>query len=304
MYKNKKFTDLQSGRVVQVTDQFEDIVILDGKTKIKMNKLLDNRLYDEYIDPMNFFRNEGLANAFAEKIRQLPNDAPQQQENFDSPRQLLNNYGNPYDYVDDSPAVLPYDPEEEKQQLILKAKKMFDNRQNQASSQLDKFRDILGDDDLNDFNDEVNIVDNGGDSETFEDIEIPQKPKPMRMENIVSQPVSSPPQVQQQSMDPIIQMFRNVKRNTDFNIKFEINNKIPRLDFIEMMEDSYNTSIIDFLAEEFTNQILLNPQIIKNKIKDQIMLMLHKKANLEASSKSEPQVKQTTTRKKTITKND
>jgi hypothetical protein len=70
-----------------------------------------------------------------------------------------------------------------------------------------------------------------------------------------------------------------------------------------MMEDSYNTSIIDFLAEEFTNQILLNPQIIKNKIKDQITLMLHKKANSEAN-KSETQVKQTTTRKKTVTKND
>jgi hypothetical protein len=99
-------------------------------------------------------------------------------------------------------------------------------------------------------------------------------------------------------------MFRNVKRNTDFNIKFEINNKIPRLDFIEMMEDSYNTSIIDFLAEEFTNQILLNPQIIKNRIKDQIVLMLHKKANSETSNKPDTQVKQTTTRKKTVTKND
>jgi hypothetical protein len=300
MYKNKKFTDLQSGRVVQVTDQFEDIVILDGKTKIKMNKLLDNHLYDEYIDPMNFFRNEGLANAFAEKIRQLPNDVPQQQEKFDTPRNLLNNYGNPYDYLDDSPAVLPYDPEEEKQELIMKAKKMFDNRQNQTSSQLDKFRDILGDDDLNDLNDEVNIEDGGGYSETFDNIEISKKPNPIRMENIVNQSVSTP----QQSMDPIIQMFRNVKRNTDFNIKFEINNKIPRLDFIEMMEDSYNTSIIDFLAEEFTNQILLNPQIIKNRIKDQIVLMLHKKANSETSNKPDTQAKQTTTRKKTITKND
>jgi hypothetical protein len=264
MYTNKKFTDLINGRVVQVTDQFEDIVILDNKTKIKVNKLLDSNLYDEYIDPMNFFRNEGLVNAFAEKIRQLPNNVLQQQENFDSPRQLLNNYGNPYEYVDDSPAVLPYDPEEEKQQLIMKAKKMFDNR-NEVSSQFDKFKDILGDDEINDLNDEVNIEDYDN-PEIFEDIEIPKKPNPIRMENIINQQLSTSSQIQQQSMDPIIQMFRNVKRNTDFNIKFEVNNKIPRLDFIEMMEDSYNTSIIDFLAEEFTNQILLNPQIIKNKI--------------------------------------
>ena len=75
MYKNKKFTDLVSGRVVEVTDQFEDIVILDNKTKIKVNKLLDNRLYDEYIDPRNFFRNEGLVNAFTEKIRQISTES-------------------------------------------------------------------------------------------------------------------------------------------------------------------------------------------------------------------------------------
>ena len=99
-------------------------------------------------------------------------------------------------------------------------------------------------------------------------------------------------------------MFRNVKRNTDFNIKFEVNNKIPRLDFIEMMEDSYNTSIIDFLAEEFTNQILMNPHLIKNKIKDQINLMLHKKANSAPNVIEQTESVKTNTRKKNITKND
>jgi hypothetical protein len=295
MYKNKKFTDLQTGKVVQVTDQFEDIVILDGKSKVKLNKLLDNHFFDEYIDPMNFFRNEGLVNAFTEKIRQLPNESIQQ-EKFDSPRQLLNNYGNPQDY-DDSPAVLPYDPEEEKQQLIAKAKKMFESPQNQASKQIDAFKNLLGDD-LGDIDDGLDLPEMNND---YIDEDINEKINPPKLENIMSQPIV-PPQAQQ-SLDPIIQMFRNVKRNTDFNIKFEINNKIPRLDFIEMMEDSYNTSIIDFLAEEFTNQILLNPQIIKNKIKDQIILMLHKKANSQ-TEQSASSVKTTTTRKKTPTKND
>jgi hypothetical protein len=298
MYKNKKFTDLQTGKVVQVTDQFEDIVILDGKSKVKLNKLLDHHFFDEYIDPMNFFRNEGLVNAFTEKIRQLPNESIQQ-EKFDSPRQLLNNYGNPQDLVDTSPAVLPYDPEEEKQQLIAKAKKMFETPQNQASKQIDAFKNLLGDD-LDDPDEGLDLKETNND---YIDEDVNEKINPPKLENIMSQPIV-PPQ-SQQSLDPIIQMFRNVKRNTDFNIKFEINNKIPRLDFIEMMEDSYNTSIIDFLAEEFTNQILLNPQIIKNKIKDQIILMLHKKANIQsAPNKTETQVKTTTSRKKIPTKND
>lgn len=295
MYKNKKFTDLQTGRVVQVTDQFEDIVILDGKSKVKLNKLLDHHFFDEYIDPMNFFRNEGLVNAFTEKIRQLPNESIQQ-EKFDSPRQLLNNYGNPQDF-DESPAVLPYDPEEEKKQLIAKAKKMFETPQNQASKQIDAFKNLLGDD-LGDIDDGLDSPEMNND---YIDEDTNEKINPPKLENIMSQPIV--PTQAHQSLDPIIQMFRNVKRNTDFNIKFEINNKIPRLDFIEMMEDSYNTSIIDFLAEEFTNQILLNPQIIKNKIKDQIILMLHKKANIQ-SDQSASSVKTTTTRKKTPTKND
>jgi hypothetical protein len=72
-------------------------------------------------------------------------------------------------------------------------------------------------------------------------------------------------------------MFRNVKRNTDFKISLDIENKIPRYDFIEMMEDSYNTSIIDFLANEFTNNLLENPDIIKNKIKEEIERLVYKK---------------------------
>jgi hypothetical protein len=48
--------------------------------------------------------------------------------------------------------------------------------------------------------------------------------------------------------DPIITMFKNCKRNKDFKISLDIEDKIPRPDFIEMMEDSYTTSIIEFLA--------------------------------------------------------
>ncbi len=70
-------------------------------------------------------------------------------------------------------------------------------------------------------------------------------------------------------------MFKNVKRNKDFSITLEINNKIPRPDFIEMMEDSYNTSIIDFLASEFTQNLLSNPEVIENMIKDKIKELVY-----------------------------
>mgnify|MGYP003344006244 CR=1 FL=1 len=96
----------------------------------------------------------------------------------------------------------------------------------------------------------------------------------------ISQPVTQPTQpivetVQRVNYeDPIITMFRNAKRNVDFSVQLKVQGKIPRLDFIEMMEDSYEISMIEFLADEFTNDLLKNPsklkmmviQEIKNKV--------------------------------------
>jgi hypothetical protein len=77
-------------------------------------------------------------------------------------------------------------------------------------------------------------------------------------------------EVVQQVEDPIITMFKRTKRNVDFKISVDISDKIPRLDFIEMMEDSYEISMIDFLADEFTNKILQNPSLIRESVKNRI----------------------------------
>jgi hypothetical protein len=92
--------------------------------------------------------------------------------------------------------------------------------------------------------------------------------------------------VQNNYVDPIVSMFQKAKRTNSFKMKFEIDKKIPRLDFIEMMEDSYETSIIDYLAQEFTEQLLSNPIAIKNKIAEELREMLDKK-----TSKSKEQTK-------------
>jgi hypothetical protein len=75
--------------------------------------------------------------------------------------------------------------------------------------------------------------------------------------------------------DPIIKMFKGVKRSLDFKMNLDVTGKIPRLDFIEMMEDSYETSIIDFLANEFTKSVIDNPSELNAKIKNALMLMVY-----------------------------
>ncbi len=75
--------------------------------------------------------------------------------------------------------------------------------------------------------------------------------------------------------NPIIKMFKGVKRSVNFKIDLSVDGKIPRLDFIEMMEDSYEKSIIDFLSDEFTNNLLNNPNELRDRIKSSIMNMVY-----------------------------
>ena len=185
----------------------------------------------------------------------------------------------------DEPAVLPYDPEEERRELMAKAQSMFNGGSNAVQKQMDSLKSIIREDTNDDF-------DYNGE-EIIENPQVSSRPFENRNENYMNN--------NNNSIDPIVQMFRNAKRNTDFKINFSISNKIPRLDFIEMMEDSYNTSIIDFLAEEFTNELLLNPEAIKNKIKDQISSMVYKSTQKIESS---PEVTKTSTRKKITKTND
>lgn len=64
--------------------------------------------------------------------------------------------------------------------------------------------------------------------------------------------------------DPMINIFKNTKKTVDFCVDIKFEDKIPRIDFIEMMEESYNTSIIDFLAEQFSEKLLEDREIFAN----------------------------------------
>ena len=91
--------------------------------------------------------------------------------------------------------------------------------------------------------------------------------------------------------DPIYTMFRGVKRSVEFSLDLKLENKIPRLDFIEMMEDSYEKSIIDFLAEEFTKELLKDPKSLKERIKEKIKEMVYSKTATKKPAAKRPVTK-------------
>jgi hypothetical protein len=254
----KKFTSLTDGRVVEVKDAFEDIIILQDGSKIKASRLMDRSFYDEYIDPNSFFQNQSLLNTFAQKIKQIPEDVVNKMSNEDklSINENLRSDGLKPRF--DEPAILQADPEMEKMELMRKYG-ISDTSQNpnplvESKKQMERFASIL-----QELQEEVE------EEETIQRVEV------TREENIFenrSNEIQKTNEIIQE--DPIITMFKNVKRNREFKITIDLENKIPRPDFIEMMEDSYNTSLIEFLATEFTNSILDNPDIIKNKIISEI----------------------------------
>jgi len=235
---NKTFKNNTTGELVKVIDSFENIAILENKQKADVSQLLNPDLYTEQIDVSTFFNTQGAYNSLADKIKNIPADkirddiGGEVMINVDG-----NNSFSTKPSMDESAIVMTT---EEDERAELARRYGVVTPQNDVDKQNQAFAKLLGEEEVQTV--EVNR------SET-------------------QRPVQKPVQMME---DPIITMFKNVKRSKDFSISLEIKNKIPRPDFIEMMEDSYNTSIIDFLAAEFTDNLLRNPQIIEDMIRQKI----------------------------------
>jgi hypothetical protein len=239
---NKTFKNNTTGEIVKVIDSFENIAILENKTKADVAQLLNPDLYTEQIDVSNFFNTQGAYNSLADKIKNIPADkirddiAGEVMINVDG-----NNSFGTKPAMDESAIIMTTEDDERAE---LAKKYGVTTPQNDVDKQNQAFSKLLGEE------------------EVVQTVQV-NRDQP-RVEN------QRPVQPVQMVEDPIITMFKNVKRSKDFSISLEIKNKIPRPDFIEMMEDSYNTSIIDFLAAEFTDNLLRNPHIIEDMIKQKI----------------------------------
>jgi hypothetical protein len=258
---NKSFKNKITGDTFRIVDVYQNIAITDNREKIDTKLLMNDKLFvpvsnelresfslkknDDYVDPQNFFENQNAYNYLAETIKKI--DTSRIKE--DNSNANVNYSKSDFDVSNES-AIVYSDPEDEIEEL--KRKYGATSVDDSLRKQNEAFAKIL------DPQSEV------------QSIEVPRDP-------VVQEPVNQPPIQRVDVVDPVTAMFRNVKRNINFNIDLKIEGKIPRLDFIEMMEDSYEISIIDYLAEEFTNNILSDPSIIRNKIKSEIRSMIDKK---------------------------
>ena len=253
----KVFKNNVTGSTIKVIDSFENIAILENKQKIDVKQLMDSNQYTEQIDPSSFFNNQGAYNSLAEKIKTIPSHLIQDEEGSVPVVTTPSNYNDSFGPVSNESAIVMTTEEDEKAELARKYG--VSDQDNSLQKQNEAFSKLLGEDNE----------------------ELPKIPvQPYSNDGVVqrvevSREVTTNSKPTQQVEDPIITMFKRTKRNVDFKINVEISDKIPRLDFIEMMEDSYEISMIDFLAEEFTNKILQDPTHIRETIKSKIKQLVY-----------------------------
>jgi len=232
---NKTFKNNKTGEIVKVIDAFENIAILENKGKEYVDNLLNPNIYTETVDTNNFLNIQNTYSTIAEQIKNIQIDNIQDGEDI-----IQIDADKTFAPITNEPAILQVSEDYEREELMKKYGIQNDIR-SELEKQNESFSKLLDETPIQ----KIDVV--------RDDI------KKVSSETIIHK-----------VEDPIITMFRNVKRNQEFSINIEIKNKIPRPDFIELMEDSYNYSIIEFLAHEFADKILNNPKLIEDMIIDKI----------------------------------
>lgn len=272
--KNKVFKNKLTGDTFSIVDQYQNVAITSNKEKVNTSLLQNNNIFEEVvpgtinesfsrkneesIDPRNFFDNQRTYDVFAEKIKNV--DMSKIKDDGYTNDVTMNLPGNFNPSTNDS-AVVMSDPEYEIEEL--KRKYGAVSVDDSLRKQNEVFSKILEEPSEN------------SQQDAYVPVQLPEQQN--NRQNIMSVQQNEPPIQRIEVQDPVIGMFKNVKRNLDFKINLKIDGKIPRLDFIEMMEDSYEVSIIEYLADEFTNNLLKDPSIIRNKIISEIKSQIEKK---------------------------
>lgn len=282
---SKVFKNNMTGDVLKVIDSFENIAILENKQKIDVRTLMDTSQYTEQVDPSAFFNNQSAYNFLADKIKNIPTNMLSDDEDV----VRVNPYnGDDFGPVSNESAIIMSSEEEEKAELAKKYGVI--NNSDVVQRQNEAFAKLLGEDSVTKIEvDDQTLSHRGG--------ELKRKEPPQIEERIKTHaaPITLPVE------DPIISMFSRTKRNVDFKINIEVVNKIPRLDFIEMMEDSYEISIIDFLTDDLTNKILSDPSMIRETIKSKIKQLVYGSA-VSSIPLSKVDITEVITKKPTIRK--
>ena len=298
-FTKKIFKNVLTNEETRVISQFEDICILEDKTKVRASDLLDVNKYielpkinenvgfrgleDEVIDPDKFLNLS--SNYISQTIKSIPDDIVKRAVDDENVNIITQrDESSIYSQINETDTTISVISEEEAKKELMN-KYNVSNLAESTGRQKDIFDSLInGDEDIT---------------------------KPVVQDKntrIVESPKVVEKRVDEKREDPIVTMFKNIKRVNDFEITISIKNKLPRYEFIEMMEDSYNVSIIDYLSSEFTNELLGNPSIIENIIKEEIKKLVYKpnlkNKDIDITTSPKTKTRKPRTKKQNINKKD
>ena len=263
---NRSFMDNRTGEVIKVIDSFENIAILENKTKVDVRRLLNSEHYTEYIDPKKFIDNtsSNIHNSIFESIKSIPTNNIQFDEVDGEIRVTPDNNMTTTNRNFDEPVVYTSSIEDEKAELAKKYGVSIDNTMEQ-NRQNEAFSRLLGEDSV----DELPVVKKYTPNENVQRVEVVRDDS---TGDVLANDVVN--KITTEKKDPW-EMFRGIKRGIEFKLDLPLTNKIPKLEFIEMMEESYDKSIIEFLAQDITHEILRNPETLRGSIEAKIREMVY-----------------------------
>lgn len=270
----KSFKNLRNGEILTVNQNFKDICIMADGTKMNASTLLDTSLFSEMVSLNESNSVDVISNTNSNVITM----------NHDSVESNMGSYAN--DLLSSLRSVDTSRISDNVNSTV--GARIIEPVTNDSRGSDISNSDVLvtGESERDYLMKKYNLNDNGLSNNTPVSEVIRD-----RDEDIVA--IQS-----KNEMNPIKVMFSGAKRIIDVNIDISISDKIPRIDFIEMMEDTYETSIIEFLVEDIFEKTMANPELVKNAIRDSIEALVYPKSKTKAvvESKNSPK---TTTRKTT-----
>jgi hypothetical protein len=75
--------------------------------------------------------------------------------------------------------------------------------------------------------------------------------------------------------------FSKIKRNNLISLDFTVEEKFPDLEFVRMMNDNYETSIIEHFAREIVEKMVYDPEILMESVKRSITEIVYGKDSVQ-----------------------
>jgi hypothetical protein len=263
----KKYTKISEGKDYTITNIEGSFYILNDGVKISAERLTDTNTYLPVNESSDFFNSAN--NAIASVFMKAPSQ-PSYNDNvtrieavrkdIDYDDEPISNNIDDIDkamYANSNNVAVVYgdeDPEYEKRKLLEKYN-ISPNNVAKSVAQQNAMMSKLLEDDL-----------------TISDLDPVKHIEPQKRVESIQQPMQ-----QVTVEDPIISLLNKTKRVNKFKGKIDIEEMLPKNEFIQMLEESYDNSIVEYLADEIVNKLIQDHGALKEQIKKQIFTFINKK---------------------------